>query len=212
MRSRAKSRSLGTVLLATLLAACGLGEEQAIRQAFEEYKQSILDQDGERAASLVTQNTLDYYDEMRDLAVEAGPEQILDRRLTDRLAVATYRLTLDLESLRQMTPRALFAFAVDEGLIGSRSDVAGLELGTITLSGDTATANAVSDGQEAPLEWEFRREGDQWRLDLEALLAVVNLVLQNLARESGVSENQLIYQTLEARTGQRVTGEVWARP
>ena len=172
----------------------------------------MLDQDGERAASLVTQNTLDYYDEMRDLAVEAGPEQILNRRLTDRLAVATYRLTLDLQSLRQMTPRALFAFAVDEGLIGSRSDVAGLELGTITPSGDTATANAVSDGREAPLEWEFRREGDQWRLDLEALLAVSNLVLQNLARESGVSENQLIYQTLEARTGQRVTGEVWARP
>jgi hypothetical protein len=215
MKVRAKRSIQVTILmLATLLSSCrsGGGDEEAILQAFERYKDAILEQDGERAAGLVTRNTLAYYGDMGDLAIDAGPEVVLGRRLVDRLTIATYRILLDVQSIRQMSARELFVFAVDEGLIGSRSDIAALEVGDITVSGDTAAANAVREGQETPLEWEFRREGEQWRLDLEALLAISNLVLQDLAREAGLTENQLIYQSLEATTGQRVTSEIWERP
>jgi hypothetical protein len=215
MKVRAKRSIRVTILtLAILLSSCrsGGGDEEAILQAFQGYKDAILEQDGERAAGLVTRNTLAYYGDMGDMAIDAGPEEVLGRRLVDRLTIATYRVLLDVQSLRQMGARELFVFAVDEGLIGSRSDVAALEVGDVTVSGETAAANAVREGQETPLEWEFRREGEQWKLDLEALLAISNLVLQDLAREAGLTENQLIYQTLEATTGQRVTSEIWERP
>jgi hypothetical protein len=211
MRGRSSGRTWIALLLATALGSCGSADEQAIRQAFQQYKQALLDQDGERAAALVTHNTLDYYGEMRDLALDATRDEILDRRLIDRLTIALYRVLLG-PTLEQVNARQLFVFSVDEGLIGSRSDVAGLEIGDVTVSGDFGTANATSEGQEAPLVWEFRREGDQWKLDLEALFPVSNLVLQNAAEEAGLTENQLIYRTLEARTGQRIGAEIWGEP
>ena len=215
MKVRGKRSIQVTILtLATVLSSCrsGGGDEEAIHQAFQRYKNAILEQDGGRAAGLVTRNTLAYHGDMRDMAIDAGPEEVLGRRIVDRLTIALYRILLDVQSLRQMSARELFVFAVDEGLIGSRSDVTGLEIGDITVSGDTASADAVSESQETRLEWEFRREGDQWKLDLEALFAISNLVLQDVARDAGLTENQLIYQTLEARTGQRVTSEIWDRP
>jgi hypothetical protein len=199
------------VVAATLIASCGADDEAAVLQSFSNYKEAILAGEGERAADLVTDETLAYYEQIRRLAVSAGREEIRQRRLIDRLSVAYYRVLIGPESLRAMTGRDVFVFGVDNGLIG-RSDAINLEIGEVAVEGDSATAPVVVRGETTPIAFEFTRENDQWKVDLEALLRLTDFSMQQVVQDAGVSEDAFILDAVEASSGERVTNEVWDRP
>jgi hypothetical protein len=196
-----------------LLASCGGdgGEEAAIRQVFQRYRSAILARDGSIAANLVTQNTLEYYENIRAVAAEAGTETIAQRSMFDRLFIALLRVEVGPRELREMTGQELFVLAVDRGLIGEE-DVRASEIGEVTIEGDVAMGEAISDGRASGLSWRFAREGNGWRLDLTSVFPVANLAIKQVAQREGLSEDALIFQVVESVTGQRVSDEIWEEP
>ena len=90
--------------------------------------------------------------------------------------------------------------AVDAGLVGEQG-IRNLSLGQVTVRGDTAAADLMYRGEEAPVDMEFVREGGRWRIDLLPLIRATSTGLIVAAREQGTTVDELIGTFLEAQYG-----------
>lgn len=214
LRARARI-GVALAVSAGLLAACGSGtsqDEEAIREAFASYRTTLLEQNGERAADLLTSDSFAYYDELRGLAVEGSRQTIQSRRLVDQLTILILRLQLEPDRLADMDGRETVVFAVEEGLIGEEGTAAS-DLGRIHVDGDVATAEAITEVGTAPrVNWTFRREEGRWRIDIRFLLEMANAAFVQAAEESGLGEEDFILALLEESLGQPPPDEVWEPP
>ena len=182
-------------------------DEQAIEEAFEAYKAALLGREGERAAGLVTRATIDYYDEMRTLALEADRAELENRRILDRFTVLMLRHVMTAKQLKPMTGEDVFAFAVDEGLIGE-STVVGMEPEDVTVSGDVGTLNVALSGENASFEYLYRYEDAGWRLDLFEFVETYEAAFQTQADQSG-GDRAFLFQLLTSVSGRRPTPDIW---
>lgn len=202
------------VILGVVLgAACGgsPADEKAVRDCFTSYKEAILSQRGSEAVERVNQATLDYYERMRGLALSAPEQEVRSLSTSDKMMVLLLRHRLPLDLLRGMNGRELFSYGVNQGWIG-KEEVMQADLGTIRVSGDQATAVFIKGGQRTPLNYRFTKEGGQWKLDLTATMAIVNQALKQLIQERGVSEEEFLFEIMEAVTGKKVSPQIWQPP
>lgn len=85
----------------------------AIRDVFDRYKKAVIEKNGKTAADLVSSATLDYYDDIQQLAATAGPAQINQQSLVNRLLITRTRLELKPARVRKLTGRDLFATGIE---------------------------------------------------------------------------------------------------
>jgi hypothetical protein len=188
------------------------GEEARVREAFRQYKDALLQQDGEVAVTLVSAATLAYYEDMRRLAVTAGRPEIEAQSLTNRLFITMLRHEIGATELAGMSEKEVFVFAVDEGLVGAEGTIEAIDIGEITVSDDTATGEAVSQGQPSGISWEFRREDGAWKIHFVELLQLANIALEQAARESGLDDTEFIFTLVETVSGRAVPTDIWEKP
>jgi hypothetical protein len=189
------------------------GEEARVREAFSQYKDALLHQDGEGAVTLVSAATLSYYEDMRRLAVNAGRPEIEAQSLSDRLFITMLRHEVGAAKLAGMSEEEeVFILAVDEGLVGAQGTIEAIDVGEITVSDDTATGEAMSQGQPTGISWEFRREDGAWKIHFVELLQLANVALEQAARESGLDETEFIFTLVESVSGRAVPRDIWEKP
>ena len=186
-------------------------ETGSVRQVFDRYKAAILSSDGAAAVQLVTRGSLDHYERLRVMAMEAGPDEIRRSSISDRMMIGMLRLRVSRDTLAGMSGRDLCRHAVEQGWIG-REGTLSSDIGEIHVSGDEAAAVAVVNGSPTPLRFRFLKEDASWKFDLAALIRVVDATLPQVARQAGMSEDEFILESLELATGQPVTEEVWEKP
>ena len=172
----------------------------------------MLDERGEDVAELVTASTIDYYGELLALTLEADEQTLRGRRLIDRMTILLLRHRFPAPELHALDGRGLLVLGVEEGMVGTE-DVVAADLGEVEVSGDTAVAEAITaEGAGPGLNWEFRREGGRWRIDLTAPLPIANLALEQAAAESGLPEDDFVFRLIEATTGTQVQEDIWDPP
>ncbi len=142
------------------------GELQAV---FADYRQALLDRDGEAAALLVSPNTIAWYDTLLQLGLEADAEVLENEApLADAISVVPLRAEFGEELTTLADGRALFVEGVELGLTGD--DLTSVEIQSFTDAGD-GTATGVVQGK--PL-FSFSQGGDgAWTLDLEATTTAI---------------------------------------
>lgn len=206
------------VATALVLAGCNGGDGgpapddgAAVVRAFEDYRAALIEQDGARAASLAAEDTLDYYAEMKELALTASRSELKDRRIVDQLTVLMLRHMLAPDELEAMDGRDVFVFSVEEGLT-SETSVQRLEVGEAKVSGDRAVLGVEVDGREAPFTFVFEREGDRWKIELRELMKVADSAFQTFVNQSGVPQDEYLLQTLTSMTGTTPSRDVWDPP
>ena len=186
-------------------------EEKAVRDSFTSYKEAILSQRGSDAVENVNKATIDYYQRTKDLALRAPEQEVRNLSTYDKMMVLLFRHRLPLDLLSGMNGRELFSYGVNRGWIG-REDVMESDLGTIRVSGEQASAQFVKAGKPLPLRYQFTKEGGQWKLDLTMLAPQIDLALKELIRQEGLSEEEFLFQTLEAVSGKKVSPQIWQPP
>ncbi|MFN2589894.1 MAG: hypothetical protein ABR518_03900 [Actinomycetota bacterium] len=213
MRRALAVLSSSALLLVMSAAACSgsdaSGDEAQVRAAFRTYKQAVLSGNGEAAAGVVTADTIEFYDRIRALALSADSEAVHGYSMINRLSIAAFRLLVSADTLRSLSGRQLFAYAVEHGIGIDQEGVTGLELDGVDVFGNTAKAKVVVRGDETPLEVEFNKERGAWKFDIEGLLGFADLALQEAADKVGIPEDELIYRALEAGSGRHVDASIW---
>ena len=181
-------------------------EQEAVRRSFERYRRALLARDGETAAGLVSERLRTYYVELRDRALHADEAEVRKLRLADKYAVASIRVRFDAADIQGLSGREMIALAVDAGLIG-RDGVEGVEVASVRISGPHTATLSADTAEGARVDFQYRLEGGEWRIDFTELLELANDFLERFADEQDLTDDEFIVQTLTSLTGQRVTVE-----
>ncbi len=220
---------LGTLLVLVGLSEPGVAtagqqvssEEARVKQVFIDYKNALVNGDGVAAAALVDQKTLEYFGELKDLAVSADEATVRARPFVDRLLTISMRQILAPSELRVLELGELMNRAVAEGWISPQT-VAQLDIGKVTVTGDSATAEALSlnpalsleaDSDEgAGLDYQFSRENDEWKFGFSSLVSSLNRMIEEFTAQLGTDQDELIFVLVQSLTGKPVLPEVWQLP
>ena len=192
----------------TTSARSSIDEAQMVRQVFEGYKQAVLSDNGEAAASFLSQETIDYYGDMQQLAVCASPQEVRTQSMANRMQVLLLRWRVPPELLPQMSERELVAYAVNEGWIG-KSSVVTMNISDVTVSDSVAVAQVLKNDQPSRIKFRFLKQSGAWKFDLMPLLQVFNVAFKELATQSGIEENKFIFMMLESLGGKQPTEQIW---
>lgn len=135
-------------------------DEAGVRAGLERYRQALIDRDPALAATTVTPETFDLYEEILELSLEARPEQLLDDHpLSVSFNVFASRVLLGDELLDVADGQRLFEIGVERGLVGDTA--ATIELESIRVDGDEAFGMVGG----APIIRFVRADG-QWLVDV----------------------------------------------
>jgi hypothetical protein len=201
------------LVLALLVPALALAESDsdAVRKVFGSYREALLTGKGGDAAALLAKPTFAYYEQMRQLALWGEAEAVRGQVLANQLQILLLRLRVPAVKLEKMSSRELIAYAIDEGWIGKES-AGKLQPGDVLVEKDIATLAVVIEGTGAAPGFRFHREEGRWRLDLVPLLQMSSVMLQLVAKQKGVPEEQLMLEMLERVVDRKVGPEVWTPP
>ncbi|MGF1631150.1 MAG: hypothetical protein ACFCUT_16880 [Kiloniellaceae bacterium] len=212
-------RFLAILLIAVLPLACATppqtaenSPERVVEETFLAYKEALLAHRGNAAAELVTEESWEYYRDLADEALTANRARLEGADFTDRVTILMFRLGLTREQLRRLSGRELVAKSIDEGWF-SEELTARLRLTDYRISGDTARAFALDQvGKPSTSSLSFQRERGAWRLDLLQAINDSRKVMTLAIAISGMTEEELLFATLEEGTGRRPGPEIWNPP
>ena len=190
-----------------LLMGCAR-EEKAVAKAFEDYRSAILNKQGSVAVNLVTQRTIDDYQQQLDWALSADRQTVESLSLANRLQVLMLRHRIPAETLKGLDGASVFAYAVDQNWIGQNAIVR-MSIGKVHVASNRATAEVRSDGKATSTRFQFAREKGKWRIDLIPLLQGADQALQIAARQKGMTENAFMYSMMESISGRKVPKTIW---
>lgn len=200
-------------ILSLSISSCSGGDsntsidEEGIRESFFTYKNSILTQNGIEAVKQVNSSTIEYYGEMKDIALVGTEEKVRNLSTLNKLMVLMIRHLIEPSLLSEMTAEDVFVWGVDEGLIGE--DAVGSSLGDITIADNVAIARYIQNGQVTVLNWQFEKEDGAWRLDLTSILKLAAPAFKEAIKSSGMSEDEFIFMALETASGRKVSDDIW---
>ncbi|MGW6932745.1 hypothetical protein ACWGE0_22000 [Lentzea sp. NPDC054927] len=182
-------------------------ESPAVRAAFETYTKAALAKDGATGVSVLATPIFTVYDDFRKLALTATEQDLSTAPLGKRAAVYTLRGSVDPAILRTASPKDLVKVSIDKGLVGEKG-INNLEIGKITTSGDTASAEVLARGQVAPYKFRFVREDGTWKLDLQPLLDLADSAYAAVAKQQNLTPDQFLDGVLNQMYGPAKAAEV----
>ncbi|MGB0177791.1 MAG: hypothetical protein ACPF9D_11540, partial [Owenweeksia sp.] len=183
-------------------------DQQKIRTAFDNYKSAIRYSNGDVALAFIDQNTRDYYQEMTNAIKTADSLSVRDMNVLDKIMVLSARHRIPEEKAISMEGDQLFIYAVKYGMVAKNS-VENVEIGEIVVNGNTATASLVASGQPVPMNFEFNRENNKWKIDLTSLFEISEAGMLQVIEQKGVDENMFIEKIIELSSGIPIRKNLW---
>jgi hypothetical protein len=202
---------IAPILALAVLPASAADPTAAVEASFAAYQSALVRRDGARAAAAVSSNSLAYYDRIRKLALSATKSELDEFEGTERMLILGLRHQAPLDLLETGTPEELLAYAVDTALVSDIA-VAKTELGEVTIHGDLARCWIVVDGKPTRGVLQFALEGGEWKFDLEFAMRSSAGWIAALARQNGMSENEVIFELLSRGSGKPVGPDIWKPP
>ncbi len=186
-------------------------DEKAIRACFDRYMKALLNNDGDDAVLCVDRKTLLYYEQLLKLIKVGTRAEVDSLPMRDKATVLLMRHRVPKEMMLAMTNgHDHFVYGITNGLL-DKDSASNVELGTITVEGDTAKSNTFSVAQqrEYPFGVHFNRENGEWKMDMTSVFPLVDMVMQTEVTRSGLTENEFLWRLLEASSGKKPSDSIW---
>ncbi|GJQ60010.1 MAG: hypothetical protein D8M57_17560 [Candidatus Scalindua sp. AMX11] len=202
------------IVLCVLISNCTAEEPQkttgdnGVRGAFDNYRSSILNQDGSKAVKYVSKSTIEYYRKIMNATLTGKEEEVRGLSTIDKMMVILLRHRMKVKVLSKMTAENLFIHSVDKGWIGKDS-VINSDIGEITESNNKATAVFINYGKKTPLKYQFVKEQEQWKLDLTAVMPISDEAFKQVIESSNLDEDEYIFKILESISGEKLSEDIW---
>jgi hypothetical protein len=182
-------------------------EAAAIKACYAAYEQAVLDQDGKAAVNCIATPSIEYSENLRKLTLTADKKTVQGLSIFQKLSVLRCRLQVPVAELQKMTGKDFFAYGIAKGWT-DKDSVAKNDIGKISVSGTTAKAFHVYVGRPTPFQWTFRKEKDEWKLDIYAA-AFIEIALKQVVKQSGQSEDEFLVTLIELVAEEKVDESIW---
>ena len=185
-------------------------EQEAVSKCFDNYKTAVLAEDGIGATALLSQETIDYYQQVLDWALTASEQEVKGLSILDRMNVLTVRVRVTPEQMKEMDGESLLVFSYTSGII-SKNTVERGELGKVEIDGDNARGPIMMEGQEVPIDFVFAQEKGAWKFDLLAITKheKVRQGFERAVSAMDKDENDVLLEMIKVSTDLPVTKNVW---
>jgi hypothetical protein len=185
-------------------------EKQAIHATFVQYKEALLQEDGSKAADVVSDRTIVFYDGIVTHALNTPHAKLKELDFISKFMVLRIRHEFTKSELLEMTGRRLLELGVDKGWI-SKASVANIER-LVNLEVDSSRASAAIPSAPRIAAFHFLKERGEWKLDLTASFALANDAMKHEVAKSELTEEQYIIQTLNLLSSKPVDDRIFSPP
>jgi hypothetical protein len=201
------------ILLLTLLTGCGSADEKNIRTCYAKYLVAFDNDDGKTAASLVSKDTIDYYGQILDCALNSSESQTHALSYWRKILVLQARARFPADELQTLAPEDYFSYTVkhnssDLGTEKQKKQQKIFKLGKITIQGEKASVQALVNGVEVPDAFFFVKEGNNWKMDLVPGMTRAEGILAAQLQSQKISEDEMLVIALK-RGGLDISPDIW---
>jgi hypothetical protein len=183
--------------------------QASIRKTFAEYRQALSDGDGAKAADLVSAQTIGYYGEIVDHALNMPRQKLARLDFISKFMVLRIRHEFDQAQIEAMNGRQLLILGVDKGWISKASVAEVDQLSDIKVDGHRASAS-IPQASGIPLFY-FLNES-AWKLDLVASFQLGNDAIGQEVKKSGLTEEAFIVRALNILSTKKVDERIFSGP
>jgi len=204
-------KTLSILFLTLAIGTSCLGQEkekELVRESFNNYKTSILNDKGENAVNFVDSRTLSYYNQILEKTKNSDSLAVSKLGLLDKLMVLTIRHRTSKKDILSFNGKELLVYAIKEGMVGKNS-VMNTEIGDVEIDGSFAKGQFISNGQRSPFYFHFYKENNYWKVDLTSIFPAGEMAFKKLVNDSGEEENNYLLMLLEMVTGKKPLNKVW---
>jgi hypothetical protein len=208
------ARHWRAAMLTTLVltAPAHANDADDIRSVFDRYRQAALAHDGATAAGLVTPGSLDYYQHLRDLALQAPRTEVEVLPMADRLLVFRLRHEFTAAELQPLSGADLVRTSIEEAWSGPKA-LLPIIITTVEVGADTAIATPTRAGEPVPIRLLFRPSESGWQLDLVELARGSDKALEEALRfranRAKVDIDTATRWAIEDTSGHLVDKDLW---
>ena len=171
-------------------------EQARVTLAFESWKDAMINHRTDQAMAYIPRHVDDYLNALNSGTANSAPDakavpskwpgvDLLLRTALEKKVSADLRSHLTLSILVQRI--------ADLHLLNPR-DVQGIEIGPISITGNSASASVYYQKTLTALRLPFVKEGDAWEIDVMALLPYVEVLMRVDRAIKGETETQQIDQ------------------
>jgi hypothetical protein len=179
-----------------------------VRQAFNNYKTAILNDDPQKALNAVDSRTKKYYSEILHNVKSADSSAISNLPLIDKLTILVLRAKATKEEILEMKENDAFIFAIKKGMVG-KDGVANNTIGHVIIDSNFAKAEFIAEGKETSYFFHFYKEEGEWKLDITSLFPLSNLAFKQMIDESKKDENTFLFEILNAISERKISSDIW---
>jgi hypothetical protein len=179
-----------------------------IKAIYRRYCDAIARGDGAEASSMVSRDTLQRYQEFRDLALAADEATLGAAPVSTRLQVLLLRQRMDAATLAPLDGAGLFAHFIGQKWLDP-AGFAETQLGQVAVDEDRAQAPVQRGDRLTRERMYFVRESGAWKVNLLPNLTTTDRHIQEAAVAKGVSEREYLESLVAEVTKEPVGEGIW---
>lgn len=157
------------ISLMTLVSTGGCdgrrGDREDIKNNFTAFFDAFAKRDGQAAAVLITNASLEWYKKVVDNAVTTPAEELLKMKPSLVYEILVVRLFAKPEDIKGLTGAQFFSRAVSRGWYHHELEEKHTLNRVLAFNGDIAEVQVKTDGVIDDLPWLFMKEDGYWKFD-----------------------------------------------
>jgi len=183
-------------------------EQEEVKQAFNNYKEAILNDQGDKAVNYTDSKTLKYYSSALEKVKHADSLALINMKRLDRFTVLAIRYRASKNEIMQFSGRSLLVYAINSGMVGKNS-VMNNSIGTVEIKDKSANGQLLVNDNATPFQLQFNKESGQWKVDITSIFPIAETAFENMIKNSSMDENMYLMMILSMMTGEDPKNDIW---
>jgi hypothetical protein len=172
------------------------GDEAQVAQAFESWKNAVINHKTAQAMAYIPRHVDDYLNALNSPVVDTAPAANVPPSASpgvDLLLRTALEKKVPPDLRSHLTASTLMQRIADRNLLNSHN-FQQIALGHVSVNGNRASAEVYYQGTLTALRLPFIKEGDSWKIDVMALLPYAEVLMRVDRAIKGETEAQQVDQ------------------
>lgn len=192
------------------LFACGDGPTKGVEDLFDAYKVAIEQEQYGKAATLIDQKSVEYYNQVIKLALEMERKKLGAVNFNSKLMALALRQEFSKKEIKDLTGEQVFAFAAENHLNPMDSIGQYTIAKTVMESGlEKAVSRMYRKGELTETYLKFIKVGGVWKMNFASVMNDENDLKTSIVLSGIKDENKRAIKIVEAISDKRIKRNIW---
>ncbi len=192
------------------LFACGDSPTDAVDDLFEGYKVAIEQKQYDKAASMLDEKTIEYYNRVTKLALETERKALGEVNFFSKLMALALRQSFSKKEIENLKGEEVFAFMAKNHLNPMDSVGQYTIAKTVMQSGlDKAVSRMYKKGELTDTYLKFNKVDEVWKMNFASVMNDDNALNTSIELTGVKDENKRALKIVQAISEKRIKRNIW---